>query len=98
MPKDAEGPCSLGIDGLMSSTKTARFCRAVGFFQVKFLETVPLLANQLPRADLPTLAAALVEKRWGCVLGLGMNCRGEVCSNVDSDWKNLQKMESMMHW
>ena len=37
--------------------------------EVKFLETVPLLANQLPRADLPTLAAALVEKRsmgrWG---------------------------------
>lgn len=32
--------------------------------RVKFLETVPLLANQLPRADLPTLAAALVEKRW----------------------------------
>lgn len=31
--------------------------------EVKFLETVPLLANQLPRADLPTLAAALVEKR-----------------------------------
>ena len=30
---------------------------------MKFLETVPLLANQLPRADLPTLAAALVEKR-----------------------------------
>lgn len=33
-------------------------------WKVKFLETVPLLANQLPRADLPTLAAALVEKRW----------------------------------
>jgi len=32
--------------------------------RVKFLETVPLLANQLPRADLPTLAAALVEKRF----------------------------------
>ena len=29
------------------------------------METVPLLANQLPRADLPTLAGALIEKRRG---------------------------------
>ena len=46
--------------------------------EVKFLETVPLLANQLPRADLPTLAAALVEKR---------------CRSPGSYGRNISKLE-----
>ncbi|CAE6970192.1 PKAR, partial [Symbiodinium sp. KB8] len=32
--------------------------------RVKFLETVPVFANQLPRADLPRVAEALEEKTF----------------------------------